>query len=104
MPTDRDFPIALQTARMVLEARVDRTARAVARLATSFTTTATDSRHVLAIAAHCDAALPPCFARLARIELMGSSLGVSGLAALARDLALFASVHGREAAIASGSP
>src|SRR5690242_4162681 len=101
---DRHFAIALQPTWVILETRVHRTARAVAGLATSFAATTTDGCHVLAIAAHCDAAFATCFTRLARIELMRGTLGVGGLATLARDLALFASIHRREAAIASGPP
>src|SRR5688500_18707376 len=71
-----------------------RVARAVAaRLAAL----ATDGRHVLAVAAHRLAALPPSRSSLVRVELVRGALLVRRATALAGDLALPFRVHRGEA-------
>ena len=71
--------------------------------AARFAATTADGRHVLAVAAHRDAALAAGGAGLARVELVGRALLVRGAPALAGDLALLAPIHRREAAIAAAA-
>jgi len=61
-------------------------------------TFATDLRHVFAIAAHGDAAFSSRFPSFLGSELVGSSTAVSGLSALACNLALPLSIHRSETA------
>jgi hypothetical protein len=66
-----------------------------------FAAATADRRHVLAIAAHRNAAFAAGFARFARVEFVRRSFGVSGLTALAGDFLLFLAVHRGEASIAA---
>jgi hypothetical protein len=72
-------------------------------MAARFATTTSDHGHVVAIATHGLATLAACIARFIGIEFVRGALGVSGLAAFARDLALLAAIHRREATIAAST-
>src|ERR1700704_2638205 len=61
-------------------------------------TLASDRRHVFAILTHHHAPFSSRFAGLFGGEFMGGSFRVGGLAALARDVALFVRIHRRESA------
>ena len=76
---------------------------AAARLPARFAAATADRRHVLAVPAHCHAALAAGFARFAGIEFVRRALGVRRLATLAGDLLLLVAIHRREAAIAPGA-
>src|SRR5678810_751439 len=64
---------------------------------------ATNGRHVLAVPAHSHAAFAAGLSGFARVEFVGGALRVCCLSALARDLALFAAIHRRKAAITAGT-
>src|SRR6185503_7596574 len=103
-----DFTIDDHTAR-VLRAALDAAAHALsvrlrrytrARMPAGFAAATPDHRHVIAVPAHRLSALTACFARFVGIEFVRGSFCVRGLAALAGDLALLATVHRGETAVA----
>jgi hypothetical protein len=69
-------------------------------MAPGFPAPPADHRHVFAIATHGLTTLPPGVARFIGVEFVRGALRMRRLPTLARDLALLAAIHRREAPIA----
>src|SRR5215510_1459966 len=97
----RSLRVLVRTRRRLGAAAVRLRASARARVTTRFAATASDRRHVLAVAAYCHATLAARFASFARVEFMCGAFRMRRFSALARDLFLLLSIHRRESAIAT---